>query len=400
MKGGLLTMNMEKFLQDYISIIRNDVKITIYTCNTSRTLNPLRLEIIQPYDAKSLTPVELMEIFKKYIYNPTPIPSDILFEPCYSIPQVKNYDGNISITIIVNPVEIIKDMLEGEDIKSIKEFRDYREKKDRYTGNAVYRIVTSNGYETITTRYIKELPKSNKKIKPVDDDGKDNIYYGRCMSSHPENRYTKFYHNIPLSIIDKNIDNGEYVCKLTDTKIRHYKVNKIAMYYAYPKNLFLDIYFGGAVFNYTKRRAEKMIELCKETLTQRDLFIVESFYKNMMTQKDIADDLNLSPTAVKQVLLRFIHHMLCRENLLQIIKVHKRESINVIDDSVYSEDIASLNISCDGLLKLIKSGIDTVGQMIQFTKYELHTYIGLTESDVNIIINELENIGVSLADYL
>lgn len=204
------------------------------------------------------------------------------------------------------------------------------------------------------------------------------------------------------SLIDSHIDICDDVCLSHHTKKLRASYFKEASKYAYPKNMFIDIYFGGTGFNYTALRGEKMLEIMKTRIDRREAYILECRYKNYMTMEDIALSMGITRGHVGQIMHRAQRKMCHSSRIMPILEAHNIEHIDVNNDNiddVDNVDIEELNISNNGYMKLINFGIYKLKTIRQFTRVELNKYVGLDETDVDIIVKYLDSKGSSLMEY-
>lgn len=171
--------------------------------------------------------------------------------------------------------------------------------------------------------------------------------------------------------------------------------------YEYPKNMFMDIYPEemGYPMTYTDARGLKILERMKTILSSRELYILELYYKNKLTLKEIGDILHISATRVGQFLKSIRRKM---RHPCQSIHIRKTLLFgNVIINSDNESDVRNIlidniDISNRGLMILTSFNIYTIKHLIQFTKIELAECFKLDNDDINIIITFLNNNNIQL----
>jgi DNA-binding CsgD family transcriptional regulator len=259
----------------------------------------------------------------------------------------------------------------------------------KYTNEELYENYLFYRYGFIRTEFQKRIANVIIKFKFPDGIYKfEDIY-----------KDSSKFRTIGFSVVDTTIDRLENVfCDHTCRNIRM-RIFKDAGSFAYPKNMFFDIYFNGNVFNYTAFRGEKMLEYIESNLKPRDVYILDCYYNKGMTSYSIALQLGVTRERVNGILQRIRNTLLNRSAILALLSVYDNETVDDDIDDVYYTDVYQLNISREGHSKLLNAGIYILKTLCKFTKEELRAYIKLNDHDIDIIENELGTLGIQLKTY-
>lgn len=161
---------------------------------------------------------------------------------------------------------------------------------------------------------------------------------------------------------------------------------------------------------FTEQQHDELFELLMMTLTQQELYVLESRFeftgKQPMALKQIGDELNVSTEWIRTLeakALRKLRYILRRKRLMEIFpevsefgdKILKRPE--EFDESIGELSIINMqHLSIRAYRCLMHARINTVGQLMQLTYDEVMKINGITERSANNIREALLEYGCDL----
>lgn len=155
--------------------------------------------------------------------------------------------------------------------------------------------------------------------------------------------------------------------------------------YEYPKNLFLCAhpYFGDLL--YTDKRGQTMIDILKDILGDTKLYVIELYFKDRLSYKDIKSKTGLGSERCRVILKKALRVLRLPS---QVSIISDELSFNVNNSDTFLID--NLNLTTEGIQKLTSYGIYDTKSISKFTEVELSQLLRLSLKDIEVIKSNIE----------
>jgi hypothetical protein len=152
----------------------------------------------------------------------------------------------------------------------------------------------------------------------------------------------------------------------------------------FPENLFKEIGIDYDTNN--KLLAQYYFYFLNKNLSKRYVHCLIMRFLNNYTYSKIADKLNISNGRAYEIVQNAIHNARHILNFREISSISKLRYIG----------IEELNIPTEAFQKLTMAGIDSIHDLIHVTYYDLKYDIGITDAEIDCIVNDLIGYGLAV----